>query len=169
MQIPVYHEINPQKIDEILGQGIRRDKQGDKTDHVVNKVDEFLDTHLPDGAPADLNRKNVIYAYVSHDDKVIDIKNGELVPTKAFMAKSKQTLLRMMVDAEKCYVSDLDLYDTIKRAMELGEQDSTLENLANQYWQRIIPLYEFQLGAITRPEVMITYNIQPHDIQVMDD
>jgi hypothetical protein len=73
-------------------------------------------------------------------------------------------LLRITADPTKCYVSDLDLYDTVKRAMELQEQDTTLENLAEKYWQKIVSLDEFEVGMIERPEVMITYDISPENI-----
>lgn len=168
MKIELYHEIDPSSKDSVLEQGIKRRSEGEKTDSQKKKVDIFLDTHLPDWAKEKgLSRQDAIYAYLSDGEKVVDITDGEAVSVDIFKAKSDQVLLRLSVESEHCYVSDLNLYDTLVRAMELDEQDSTREHLADRYWERIIPLEEYESGTIKRPEVMVIEDISPRDISVI--
>lgn len=168
MSITLYHEVSSDSVDGILQNGIKRDKGGEKRDAQIEKIDTFLDTHLPDNFESlGLNRRSVIYAYLEHEGNIVDITDGELVPLEKYESEKGTVLLRITVDPENCYVSDLDLYDTLKRAMQLDEQDSTREHLADQYWKRIVPLEEFQLGSIKRPEVMINADIEPKSIEII--
>ncbi|MDB5176966.1 MAG: hypothetical protein JWN75_634 [Candidatus Saccharibacteria bacterium] len=168
MNAVIYHEVDPKIVDSVLQNGLKTENDGAKTDSQIKKIDQFLDTHLPDDSPAGLNRQNVIYGYVSADDKILDIKSSDMIAINDFVDKSDAVLLRIEVDAAKCYVSDLDMYDTIKRAMELKEQDSTLEDLATKYWQRVVTFDTFELGTINRPEVMVPYDIPPTDISKVE-
>jgi hypothetical protein len=170
MKVTLFHEIDPSSQEGVLQGGIKRKASGDKTDPEKKKIDTFLDTHLPDWAQYDdVYRGNVLYGYLADGDGVVDISTGDVLPLKKFMAASDQTLLRIKVDEEQCYVSDLDLYDTLVRAMELDEQDSTREHLADRYWQRIIPLRDYEQGTIKRPEVMVAADIKPEEIEVVKD
>jgi hypothetical protein len=168
MKVMLYHEIDPSTKDNVLNQGIKRGAEGRKNDAGKKKVDAFLDTHMPDWAKEkQLSRHDAVYGYLVDGDKIVDITNGESVAVEQFIAKSHDALLRVMVDSDKCYVSDLDLYDTIIRAMELDEQDSTREHLADRYWERIVPLEKFELGMFARPEVIVTTDIEPRSIEVV--
>ncbi len=168
MRAVLYHEIDPSSEKDVLNEGIKRGASGDKSDKQKKMVDTFLDTHLPDWAEnIQLCRGMVNYGYLTYEGKVIDITDGEAVSIEEFMAKNDQILLRLTVDTDDCFVSDLDLYDTLVRAMELDEQDSTREHLADRYWERIIPLADYEPGTIKRPEVMINTDILPSDIEVV--
>jgi hypothetical protein len=170
MRIELYHEVDPNLVEKVLQQGIRRGSEGEKTDPQKKKIDTFLDTHAPDWIKWQrLSRADAIYAYLSDGDKIIDITDGQSVTFDKFLAKTTDTLLCLMVDSDYCFVSDLDLYDTIVRAMELDEQDSTREHLADRYWRRIIPLDKYEPGTFKRPEVMINTDIAPQDIEVVSD
>lgn len=170
MQATIYHEIDPSSLEKILREGIKRTSQGDKSkDKAIQKLDLFLDTHRPQTiAGTNLSRSNNIYGYVSSGEKLIDITDGEQLSLGKFRTKSHKTIVHLTVDPARCYVSDLDLYDTLKRAMELNEQDSTRESLAVQYWNKLVPLEKFAFGTIRRPEVMVTYDILPANIEVID-
>lgn len=169
MHIVLYHEISPKSKDQVVTEGIKKGASGVKTDSEKRKVDEFLDTHPPDWAKnIGLCRADAIYAYLKTDsDEVVDIKSGEAIPVSEFMNKTKDVLLKITVDSDYCYVSDLDLYDTITRALELDEQDSTREHLADRYWERLTPIDEYQNGSITRPEMMVNYDVSPESIEVV--
>lgn len=168
MKVVLYHEVSLESVDVILKEGIKRQSSGVKRDAEIEKVDTFLDTHLPDYLKdKKLSRRSVTYAFLVHDDKIVDISSGELVPVEGFRRDDGMALLKLTVDGADCYVSDLDMYDTLKRAMELDEQDSTREHLADQYWKRVVHLEEFEFGKIRRPEVMINADIDPHSIKVI--
>jgi len=169
MKVTVYHEIDANSLQTILKEGIKCASEGEKTkEKMIQKADAFLDTHRPEYAQkAGLSRSNNLYAYLSETNKIIDIADGEPLHLKKFLDRNNKTLVDLRVDPARCYVSDLDLYDTVKRSLELDEQNSTREHLAQQYWQKLIPLDAFENGVISRPEIMITYDIDPADIHVV--
>lgn len=169
MKITVYHEIDPSAKETVLDQGIDRESEGQKTDAEKKKVDDYLDTHLPVELDAlDISRDNVVYAYMAYDDNIIDITDGEFMPVDEFNDRSEQALLRLTVESKECYVSNLDLYDTLMRAMELGEQDGKLQYLAAQYWESLIPYYNYEIGTFDRPEIMVAGDIRPGDIELIE-
>lgn len=169
MNIVLYHEVTPESVESILEEGIKSHASGAKRDAQIEKIDTFLDTHRPDHLKTiGLSRRDVTYAFMEHDGKIVDIATGELVSVENFKRGNGMQLLRLKADLKDCYVSDLDLYDTLKRAMELDEQDSTREHLADQYWKRVVPLGEFEFGTITRPEVMVNADVAPGNIDVID-
>lgn len=168
MKVALYHEINLSAKESVLKNGIKRGVKGEKTDAEKKKVDVFLDTHLPDDMQkTGASRQKAVYAYLEHRGSIIDIKDGQAVPIGRFQERSRQLLLKITADSDDCYVSDLDLYDTLTRALELDEQTSTREHLAESYWRRLTPLNEFEIGEITRPEVLIFRDIPPGDIEVV--
>lgn len=169
MNTILYHEAKPESVDSILKEGIKSQAGGAKRDAQIEKIDTFLDTHRPDDIKSlGLNRRDVTYAFLGQDGNIIDIATGELVPVEEFRKGNGMSLFRLTVDVKDCYVSNLDLYDTLKRAMVLDEQDSTREHLADQYWKRIVPLEKFEVGTIARPEVMINADINPGNIEVIE-
>lgn len=169
MKITVYHEVDPSSREEILDQGIDRESEGQKMDTEKRKVDEYLDTHLPLELDAlDISRDSVVYAYMAHEGNIIDISDGEFIPIDEFNDRSEQTLLKLTVESKDCYVSDLDLYDTLMRAMELGEQDGKLQYLAFHYWESIVPYDKYEMGSIRRPEVMIANDIRPGAVEIVE-
>jgi hypothetical protein len=170
MKVIVYHEVDPDSLHNILNKGIKCASEGEKTkDKRIQKTDMFLDTHRPDSmVRAGVSRSNNLYGYPSMDNRIVDITNGEALTLSKFLNKNHRTLVKLQVEPSRCFVSDLDLYDTIKRALELDEQDSTREHLAEQYWHKLVPLNEFETGSIKRPEVVITYDIEPADISLIE-
>ncbi len=170
MKVTVYHKVDPAMKDKILTEGIKREEESQKTDQQKKKVDAFLDSHRPEAMKEQgiVSRQNAVYGYIELERGIIDIDDGEWVAVDVFADGSEQLLLRLTVDAEVCYVADLDLYDTIGRALELDEQDSTREHLADRYWQRLTPIGEFQASEIKRPEIMIVADISPDEIEIVE-
>lgn len=168
MAVTLYHELSPETVDKVLAEGIKKDKSGTKRNSSIEKLDTFLDTHIPDEVKTlGLSRRSVVYAFMASGDKIVDIVTGDEVAVEDYIKDNQMSLLKLKVEPEVCYVSDLDLYDTLRRAMEQDEQDSTREHLADRYWKRVIPLKDYEPGTIARPEVMIATDIEPRDIEVI--
>lgn len=168
MGVVVYHEIDPTLLNQVLHEGVKRTVHSEKSEeHLVKQTNEFLDTHRDENAlRARLSRFTNTYAYLGNHEKLIDIVSGASSKVTQFVKKTGKTLVRMNVDPSQCYVADLDLYDTLKRAMELGEQDSTREHLAAVFWERLVRLDMFSPDLIRRPEVMVTYDVSPKSIEI---
>jgi hypothetical protein len=167
MQVVIYHEVRPESLDKILRDGLKRSDKGEKSDSVVQRADECLDDRMPDELVArGLSRGEVVYGYLSEGDKLIDIRNGDAVEVHQFSAERDLALLRITVDSAKCFVSDLDAYDAVKICTESSADDSLLARLAERYWARIVPLDEYD-GSYRRPEVMVTSDVNPQDIEVV--
>jgi hypothetical protein len=165
----VYHEIDPAQLDSILADGLLRSSTGSKTNDIaIIKTDQLLDRYRPDNLRnAGVSRENNLYGYFTVDNKIADIITGQLVAVSDFVAKSDQAVLRLTIDPSYCYVSDLDLYDNIRIIIEANDHDPTLPDLARSYWDNLLPFIGFEKSIINRPEIMITYDIKPPDITVM--
>jgi hypothetical protein len=163
-----YHEIMPESLNEVLRQGIKRGTHGEKSNSDNENTDSFLDAHLAKTLAAQgVSRQNVVYGYLASGDKLVDIRNGELVDVKSFTAEREQLLLRILVPSSCCFVSDLDAYDAVKVAIGSNLPDIERQRRAEQYWRRVIPLTQYEGPRIRRPELMITCDIQPAWIDVV--
>ena len=163
-----YHEVDPTQLDTILQNGLMRSSTGSKTNDIaIVKTDQLLDSYRPDNLRnAGVSRQNNLYGYFTVDNKIADIITGQLVELSDFIAKSKHAVLRLTIAPNYCYVSDLDLYDNVRIIIEANNHDPTLSDLAKSYWDSLLPLIGFEKSMINRPEIMITYDINPHDITV---
>lgn len=163
----VYHKISSSSLDSVLQKGLRRQSRGKSGDDaMIIKTDYFLDERRSTDMKAKgISRDNNIYAYIGDGEKIVDITNGDIVSFDLFKQQSDEPLLRLQVDPHRCFVSDLTSYDRVKHAMAQGVSGAELEILARAYWHSVQSLSHFQLGTIRRPEVMITYDISPDDIE----
>src|SRR5690606_87943 len=125
----VYHEIDPSSCEAALKDGLKRTSRGEKgDDELIKTTDELLDSRRPSGlSQAGVSRDNNLYAYLSSDDHIIDIKDGLEKPISEFTDRGEQVLLRLQVDSDKVYVSDLDRYDRLKEAVASGLGQPVLE------------------------------------------
>lgn len=94
-------------------------------------------------------------------DKVIDIRSGE-AKLPQDISSDEQTLLKVSLDASRCFVSDLDIYDEIKALLAAGHKEPA-KQLAALYWQSVQPLKTYD-HSTRRPEIIVTYDIKPEDI-----
>jgi len=167
MQVVIYHEVRPEALDKILREGIKRSDQGEKSDSVVQRTDECLESRISqDLAGKGLSRRRVVYGYLSSGDKLVDITSGEAVEVHSYTEQRDLILLRITVDTSKCFVSDLDAYDAVKMCVESDADDTLLTRLAERYWARVVPLDEYD-GSYRRPEVMVTSDVDAQDIEVV--
>ncbi len=165
----VYHEVSPDSLDSIRQKGLKCTSRGEKgDDSSIARTDKLLDASRPDYLKqVAVSRDDNLYAYVADGSKLIDIKDGKSVELEDFIKKSEQTVLRLSIDPKRCYVSDLDAFDQLKDGIENDEDPDKLKRLINRYWQKLIPLEQFNIGGIRRPEVMITYDIEPGAIEIL--
>ena len=165
----VYHEIDPSSCGAVLKDGLKRTSRGEKgDDELIKTTDELLDSRRPSGlSQAGVSRDNNLYAYLSSDDHIIDIKDGLEKPISEFADRGEQVLLSLQVDSDKVYVSDLDRYDRLKEAVASGLGQPVLEELADTYWRAVISLKLYQPHSLRRPEAMITYDINSQLVEVV--
>lgn len=166
----LFHEIPKHSVTSILEEGLKRTSRGEKgNDDAIIKTDKLLDEYRPDRLlHANVSRDNNIYAYIGYSDTIIDITNDREVALARYVRASSNVLLELYIDQENCYVSDLELYDSIKNGVESGMSNKELLNKIEQYWQTLVPLNAFHLGSIRRPEVMITHDIPATQLQIVN-
>lgn len=164
----LYHELSPDALVSALREGLRRTSRGEKgQDDAIKKTDAYLDQHCPAPLRAKgVSRDDNIYAYLGTEDTLIDIRDGRTVPLTDRPDPTSK-LLRLSVDPAHCYVSDLERYDAVKRAID-QHSDTQLAALATEYWQHITPLASYGPGSIRRPEIMITCDLAPHALTPLD-
>lgn len=165
MKVIAYHEADSDNLKVILKQGLkltsRRGKGGEPS---IEMTDQILDgLRTPDLLNTGVCRDDNIYAYVGDESYLVNIEDGQKANTEEFAKKSDNILLRLNLKPSRCYVSDLDAYDNLKRAVE-AEESVRLDALARHYWASLIRLDKYEAGKIKRPEIMITYDIKPEDI-----
>lgn len=167
----VYHEVSPDAVESILQKGLKRKTSGSKTDSLVGRTDDYLDSRIPEKyAGKGISRSNNNYGFVVDGDEVIDIYGDQRrVSTTEYVRKSEQAVLALDVDPARCYVSDLDAYDAVKEAVDQGFGEEELAQLATAYWDTLVPLEQFEPDSIKRPEVMITYDVEPAKISVVKE
>jgi len=158
-----YHEVLPDTVNTVLAQGLKRTSRGAKGDDAfIIKADRYLDGNRPhDLKVSGVSRDNNIYAYVSLNNRIVDIADGTFLPLEEFIARSTHCVLQLDLDPRRCFVSDLDTYDAIKQAIQEDKEQDILERLARSYWDKLIRLINFKEGSIRRPEIMVTYDITP--------
>lgn len=163
----IYHEVSAESVDSIFKNGLKRTSRGTKgDDDLIAKTDEFLDAHRPSQfRSVGLSRNSSIYGYIGSEDSLISIKDGSSVAIHKKKAGGSGVLLELTVDPERCWVSDLDAYDELKTLFEHEAAKEYLVTQAQKYWNLLIPLRAYKQDTISRPEVMITYDIDPAAIQ----
>ena len=160
----LYHLIEPDSLGSILRSGLKRTSRGDKgDDKYIKKTDKFLDAHCPaDLKSVGVSRDNNLYACLGDDSKIIDITDGRAIEIAELTKSSDDCLVRVYADPRRCYVSDLDIYDEIKYKIS---NDTVTAADAQKYWEAMRRLEGFAVGDIQRPEVMITCDIPPQNLQ----
>lgn len=162
-----YHEADPKDLERILSRGLKRTSRGKKgDDNAIIQTDELLDKNRPDEVRSiGVSRDDNLYAYLAIVGTIIDITDGTPTPIDSFVANSKQAVLELTIDPTRSYVSNLDAYDILKRAIEQAAPQQVLHRLASEYWASITRLDHYIPSQFRRPEIMITYDIEPSAIQ----
>jgi hypothetical protein len=162
--IIAYHEIQRHKLPSVQTRGLRRRETSDKYSREIKRTNQFLDTHrAPEQAARGLSRMNAVYCYLAQDGKLVDITSGMLVEPERVITDKDHLLLQLTVDPSKCYVSDLDLYDQAKEAIE-KQNSKKAAALGARYWQALYPYVAYRPGLMKRPELIVSYDIPAEDI-----
>jgi hypothetical protein len=159
----IYHQISNKAWRLVKYSGLvptSRGEKGARQDIVATDV--FLDKHVPTNLKIQgLSRDNNLYGYLGTTNSLIDIQTGAIQPISQKAAEPGKTLLRLNVNPVNCWISDLDLYDVVKAALA-ADRDPI--HVANEYWKALCRLDEYD-NTKKRPEIMITYKIEPIYIQ----
>lgn len=163
----LYHEVTTESFEDTLAHGLKRTARGEKgAKGDIVQTDTYLDDHRPANiSQQGISRDDNLYAFIGTGDSLIDITNGATVQIQDYPLQDSR-LLRLNINTDCCYVSDLDLYDAVKAAVA-NHETATLAELADDYWAHLVPLADFAIGDITRPEIMITQDIDPSDISLV--
>ena len=163
----LYHEISQNLLPDALKNGLRCTSRGEKGQAAaIIRTDEFLDSICPpELKQRGVSRDNNLYTFLGNETAVKDIKTGGYVPLSNYRKQGRQ-LLRLQVPFGNCFLSNLDLYDAVKQNIQqLSEAE--LRQLGVRYWAAVVPLEQADLAMVPRPEVMITTDVSPRQIEVL--
>lgn len=164
----VYHQAARPSINAIMQHGLKASMSGSKSqDSAITQTDQYLDSQRPSNLiQANLSRQHNSYAFVpSGANSLINITDGSIIAVDQLRLDSSQVLIQLEVDPQRCFVSNLDMYDAIKAAHQGHADSRQLQELAQKYWRKLIPLSDFNFGVVSRPEVMITYDVPVQFLQ----
>jgi hypothetical protein len=164
----LYHEISKDNLNAALSNGLKRSPRGAKgSDQTIIRTDHLLDSLRPQRLiAAGVSRDNNLYCYLAVKHQVVDITTGQLKEPKEISADPQQLLLKLQADGQKCFVSNLDIYDQVKAAVK-SQQRAEAHKLAQLYWEKLSPLSSYRHeNGFRRPEVMVTYDIPPQDLSI---
>jgi hypothetical protein len=165
-----YHRVKSDELEQVLAEGIKQ-TTGGKTDDDpdIVRADEFLDTLCPEKLrDTGISRKHNIYLYYDADGFALDVFDGQMRQPQDIVKNKDDVILAVELQAERCFISNLDLYDQVKTALKSEPIDKT-ELLARQYWDQVYPLVEgYKPLANERVEIMVTYDVSPDVIRVFE-
>lgn len=188
MTIAVYHKANPNNLASIRRHGLKYGARGVLSDEGdTARINAFLDYHRPPRlAETGVSRISSVYGYLMVDGRVIDIDNGQQVDPANWEVSSGYARLALSADPAAAFIADLDAHKRAADALLAHESDGKLAELAAAYWKLVRPLSEVLpalrlsadgIGVVAglpglppryrRPEVLITRDIPPGDIQVL--
>jgi hypothetical protein len=156
----IYHEVAPDALARVKIDGLKRASRGEKgKDKLIIHTNEFLDKHCPPHLhAAGVSRHNNIYGYLGTKSSIIDIQDGSLIPLSEKGNQNNLVLLRLELNIQHCWVSDLDMYDKVRDVIAKKQPTEKILQLCRHYWNALQPLKTYKKN-IRRPEVMITYDI----------
>jgi len=145
-----YHKLPRKDLVSVIKLGLRQKRSDTEDSKSIDRTNDFLNTYrLPKHEKIGLNRKYNIYCYVALGDEIIDIATGEAKMPDTIIKNDADVLLQVRVDAARCYISDLDLYDAVKMSVENNDM-TTAARLAHDYWNAVkrLDIYQKNLSKI---------------------
>jgi len=161
----IYHEAPQKDVEVILQNGLQRTSKGLRSqERLVIDTNDFLDHYRPPAIKdADIWRNKSIYGFVGDNDWIIEIKDGKRTPLSIHLAQAEQAVFKITPDVHYCYLSDLDLYDNVKRCLQ-ADQRQDAARAAQLYWEHLVPAQQSSIHTILRPEVMIVRDLAPSEL-----
>lgn len=62
-------------------------------------------------------------------------------------------------------LQSIEVHGLNKEALRQHKSFNELETLAKSYWDKLVRLDSFEPSMVRRPEIMITYDVAPHEIK----
>lgn len=163
----LFHEIDPDKQEDVLRHGLKQGDSGSKRDAAINKTDAFLREFQPERlVRAGVDRQANIFCYLADGQQAVDITSGNMRDPAVIAQEHGGAMLCVETDEAHCYVSDIDLYDQIKDLLTSG-QVAQARQLAPVYWQHVVPFAEYAM-QFRRPEVLVVCDIPPSNMFVTE-
>jgi hypothetical protein len=186
----LFHLIQQDALAKTLRSGLKHGSKGALSHNKqVAAANSYLDNLRPASLKAKgLSRANCLYLYYARGETVHDIEDGAGRPARQWATKhADMAALRVEVDPARAYVSDLDAFDAVLRAIAAKKSPAICQKLAEHYWQRVLVLQDFlQQYArrgndfvrtrsaptelperYTRIEIMATQDIAPSALSVL--
>jgi hypothetical protein len=177
MTVRVYHKTSNDSLASIQQEGLHYGATGTNNQEPhARKTNETLDRLRPKHlVRQNVSRDNCLYCYLLIGDRLLDVDSGQTVPLTQWDPGEDKAGLLLEIDPSIAYVSDLEAYDRLADALERQAPNDKIENLAAQYWQRLLPLSEalerYRLdsnrGRYGRVEVMLTASVPPENITIL--
>ncbi len=179
----VYHGAKTDGLDSILSEGLKCEAKASGTqEDFVQKTDEILLRHRPAEFER-VDRQRALYAYLFLESSIIDTEDGRQLAPDEWRVEEGRSRLRLTINPESAYMSDLEAYDKLAAAVREGRDDE-YEELARAYWEHLAPLdralADFTLDPsgfgvagrnsnerYRRVEVILTADIAPDRIEAL--
>lgn len=183
------HALDPTQLDQVLQEGLHVGEKGDYSQsNRIQETDNFLDAQCPLGLHAKgLSRSGCLYLYYAIGHQIHDIHEGRTYDIDDWLAGQTQAILAAEINISAAYISDLDSYDAVSKAITSNRKPHKQERLAKEYWRHILPLqdvttyYQLQKKGLKRHppapigmprrlhriEIMYTQNIDPEALVVL--
>lgn len=164
LDVRVFHKTSRDSLPSVLSDGLRCGEQGSHSqDDRVRAANEFLNGACPSELKSEgVDRKGCIYCYLGFgDDKVFDVESGRVVDLERWDVGADNAKLRLLIDPEIAFVSDLDAYDALLDRMEERAGEDVLAALAGEYWQRLVRLTDVSVHYRLEDEALVAATTAP--------
>ncbi|HUS26730.1 MAG TPA: hypothetical protein VMY99_05280 [Nevskiaceae bacterium] len=140
----LFHTLSPESVKAVLRDGLRYGSQGALSqDEDIAKANDYLDSVRPARVSAlGLSRNKCLYMYLAMNGMVHDISHGKVLPMRQWTAAERRVVLAVEVNAAVAYLSDLEAYDALARALAAPAPQATCRRLAALYWRTVLPMPE---------------------------
>ncbi|WP_219420111.1 hypothetical protein [Pseudonocardia nigra] len=88
--------------------------------------------------------------------------SGRVIDQERWDVGADNAKLRLVIDPETTFVSDLDAYDVLLKRMEEQAGEDVLATLAWEYWQRMIRLSDVRAHYRLEDEALVTVSAPSH-------
>lgn len=163
LDVHVFHKTSRDSLPSIMSDGLRYGEQGRHSqDGRVRATNELLNGVCPSELKGEgVDRMGCIYGYLGVDDKVFDVESGRLVDQERWDVGADNAKLRLLIDPETAFVSDLDAYDALLERLEDRAGEDVLATLAGEYWQRLVRLAEVRDHYRLEDEALVAATAWP--------
>jgi hypothetical protein len=164
LDVQVFHKTSRDSVSSVMSEGLRYGKEGSNgKDDRVRAANEFLNARCPTELKDEgVDRVECIYCYLGvGDGNVFDVESGRVLDHERWDLGPDNVKLRLLVDPENAFVSDLDAYDTLLDRMEERAGEDVLAALAREYWQRLVRLADVRAHYRLEGDALVPASTAP--------